>query len=195
MKSTLLFCAGLANLLPLTTADAEPFLSYDVNTIKDCSFWYDNYGTRTWLEQAFLLRGRHRGIECSMSITTTTSTSTSTPTPTSTPPPIWTDRGCYADAPYRPLQTQLPAPAGNDMTRAKCESKCWSEGYQYVGFKAGTECWCGHYIDGSHTPFQSDCRAPCAGNSSEACGSDEVFNVLEGNDPGFTSLELGLHAL
>ncbi|KAM3557432.1 hypothetical protein MY1884_004533 [Beauveria asiatica] len=78
------------------------------------------------------------------------------------------------------------APAGNDMTRAKCETKCWSEGYQYVGFKAGTECWCGHYIDGSHTPFQSDCSAPCAGNSSESCGGDKVYNVLEGNDPPFT---------
>ncbi|KAK8147378.1 hypothetical protein G3M48_001738 [Beauveria asiatica] len=211
MKSALLSYAGLANLLRMATADAEPFLSYDVHTIKDCSFWYDNYGTRTcesiretwsispetfsrwnpsisldckgWSRHSYCV-GVIAELACSSS--TTTSTSTSTATSTSTPPPIWTDRGCYADASYHPLQTQLPAPAGDDMTRAKCESKCWSEGYQYVGFKAGTECWCGHYIDGSHTPFQSDCSAPCAGNSSESCGGDKVYNVLEGNDPPFT---------
>ncbi|PQK16330.1 hypothetical protein BB8028_0006g06500 [Beauveria bassiana] len=211
MKSALLSYAGLANLVRMATADAEPFLSYDVHTIKDCSFWYDNYGTRTcesiretwsispetfsrwnpsisldckgWSRHSYCV-GVIAELACSSS--TTTSTSTSTATSTSTPPPIWTDRGCYADASYHPLQTQLPAPAGRDMTRAKCESKCWNEGYQYVGFKAGTECWCGHYIDGSHTPFQSDCGSPCAGNSSESCGGDKVYNVLEGNEPPFT---------
>ncbi|KAM3518625.1 hypothetical protein NHJ13051_008044 [Beauveria bassiana] len=211
MKSALLSYAGLANLVRMATADAEPFLSYDVHTIKDCSFWYDNYGTRTcesiretwsispetfsrwnpsisldckgWSRHSYCV-GVIAELACSSS--TTTSTSTSTATSTSTPPPIWTDRGCYADASYHPLQTQLPAPAGKDMTRAKCESKCWNEGYQYVGFKAGTECWCGHYIDGSHTPFQSDCGSPCAGNSSESCGGDKVYNVLEGNEPPFT---------
>lgn len=211
MKPTLLSYAGLANLLHLVTADSEPFLSYDVNTIKGCSFWYDNHGARTceavretwgispetfsrwnpsisidckgWSEHSYCV-----GVvaELTRSSSTITSTSTSTTTSTSTPPPIWTDHGCYVDASVHPFQTELPAPAGKDMTRAKCESKCWSEGYQFVGFKAGTECWCGHYVQGSRSPSPSDCGTPCAGNSSETCGGDKVFNVLEGNDQPFT---------
>lgn len=211
MKTTLLSYAGLANLLHLAAADIEPGLSYDMNTIKDCSFWYDNYGTKScetvreiwgispedfsrwnpritldckgWSHLSYCV-----GVvsELTSSSSTMTSTSTSTKTSTATPPPLWTDHGCYMDASIHPVQTQLPAPAGSDMTRAKCESRCWSEGYQFVGFKAGTECWCGHYVEGSRSPSASDCGAPCAGNSSETCGGEKVFNILEGNDPPFT---------
>lgn len=211
MKPTLLSYAGLASLLHMGAADSEPFLSYDVNTIKDCSFWYDNYGTRTCesIRETWSISpetfsrwnpsisldckgwGRHSycvGViaELTRSSSTITPTSTSTTTTLSTPPPIWTDHGCYADASVHPFQTQLPAPAGKDMTRAKCEAKCWGEGYQFVGFKAGTECWCGNYVQGMISPSPSDCSAPCAGNSSEICGGDKVFNVLEGNDPPST---------
>ncbi|EGX93625.1 WSC domain protein [Cordyceps militaris CM01] len=207
MKSTLLSYAALASLVHLATADVEPFLSYDINTIKDCSFWYDNYGTKpcasvraTWnISPETFSRwnpsvsldctgwGRHSycvGVvaELTRSSSRTTSSSSTPTTTASTPPPVWTDHGCYADASVHPFQTQLAAPAGADMTRAACESRCWRDGYQFAGAKAGTECWCGHYVEGSRSPSPSDCGAPCAGNASETCGGARVFNVLEGND-------------
>lgn len=212
MKSTLFVFAGLANLLGLATADADPWLSYDIHTIENCSFWYDNFGTKScervreiwqispetfhrwnpsisadckgWSRHAYCV-----GVlaELTSSSSTMTSTSTSTTTSTTRASPIWTDLGCYTAAyVHDPLQTHLPAPAGSDMTRAKCEGKCWSDGYQFVGFKAGTECWCGNYVDGSYSSSPSDCGAPCAGNSSETCGGDKVYYVLEGNEPPFT---------
>ena len=48
MKSAqLLSSAWLTSLVHLATANKEPLLSYDIHTIKDCSYWYDNYGKRT----------------------------------------------------------------------------------------------------------------------------------------------------
>lgn len=112
--------------------------------------------------------------------TTRTTASPTVPTTTTTPPaPLWTELGCYPDASIHPLQTQMPFI--DKMTRKKCEDVCWDAGYSYAGFKAGNECWCGHFVDGDWN--LADCTTPCSGNSSEICGGDDVFNAVEGNEP------------
>lgn len=120
-----------------------------------------------------------------------TSTTTTAPTPTlryssETAPPLWTDHQCYKDASRHPFQTKLASPTGEELTRSNCEDACWRAGHQFVGFRAGVECWCGDYVAGDRSPSPADCNMPCAGNSSEMCGGDGVFNVVEGNDPPWT---------
>lgn len=187
-------------------ANKQPKLSWDPKTIKDCSFWYDNTGSRTcesirkswnispgtfsrwnpsigldcegWRFQSYCVRVKAE--ETTSSPTPTSSSTISTTTTTVPPPPLWTDMGCYQDAATHPVQTRLPSPGGNDLTRAKCEASCWSAGYVFAGFKAGVECWCGKYIQGDFSPAPSDCNVPCAGNSSETCGGSTFFDVVMG---------------
>ncbi|OAA60754.1 WSC domain protein [Cordyceps fumosorosea ARSEF 2679] len=208
MKSArLLFTAWLAGLVEVAWADTEPFLSYDIRTIKGCSYWYDNYGKRTcesirkawevspedfarwnpsltvdckgWSKHAYCVAVASENTSSSTTSTTTTTTTTSTSVS-----PVWTDIGCYKDASIHPFQTQLAVP--NDLTRLECEGHCWDAGYKYVGFKAGTECWCGEYVQGDFSPSPTDCAMPCAGNASEICGGEGVFNVVAGNKPAWT---------
>ncbi|KAJ4147090.1 hypothetical protein LMH87_001638 [Akanthomyces muscarius] len=190
----------------------EPQLSWDPNTIKDCTYWYDNTGSRTcdsirnswnispetfsrwnpsvgtncegWRFQSYCVRVKAE--ETTSSPTPTSTTSSTSSTTTETAPPLWTDTGCYQDAATHPLQTRLPSPGGNDLTRAKCEAACWSAGYLYAGFKAGVECWCGKYVQGTLSPSPSDCNIACAGNSSEMCGGSNLFGIVVGRDPPYS---------
>ncbi len=206
MKLALVLSVWAASLVHTAVADAWPWLSYDPNTIAGCSFWYDNKGDRTcvsireswnispetfsrwnpsisldckgWRKQSYCV-----GVEAELTRSSTTITSTPTTTTTTTSEsPLWTDHGCYKDASMHPFQTQLPSPTGDGLTRLKCEAACWYAGYPYVGFKAGAQCWCGQYVEGNLSSSPNDCNVPCAGNSSETCGGDGVFNVVEGNE-------------
>lgn len=205
--------AYLFSYVNLLLANKQPHLSWDKRTIKDCSFWYDNTGSRTcesirkawqvspetfsrwnpsitldcdgWRFQSYCVRVKAE--ETTPSSTPTRTRSSIISTTTETAPPLWTDVGCYHDASIHPLQTQLPGPGGAGfMSRSKCEDSCWKAGYVFAGLKAGVECWCGNYVQGNFTPSPSDCNIPCAGNSSEICGGITVFNVVQGREPPYT---------
>ena len=113
--------------------------------------------------------------------TTTTTPRHTTTSPTSTtsttrPTPIaWEPLGCYIDGNKHAVCNRSEQASGQDLTIAKCQDDCWASGYRYVGVTGGTECYCGRFVANEHTPDQSDCNIPCAGDDSEMCGGSSVM--------------------
>lgn len=186
---------------PATALD-HPLMSHDPNTIKSCIYFYDNLGGQScetirtvygispedfhiwnpsisvncegWARHSYCV-----AVDKDTPIHPVTSTTTTTTTTRSI---IWTDQSCFTDvATLHPLQTQLPSPAGKDLSRRKCENACWNAEFAFAALKAGVECWCGDYVNGNLANTQDECNIPCPGNGSETCGGKNAFNVFEGN--------------
>lgn len=62
------------------------------------------------------------------------------------------------------------------MTIQACKSYC--EGHQYYGLEYGNECYCGYRTtsDVYRVP-DSSCSVPCAGDSSQICGGDNLLSL------------------
>ena len=213
------FSAWVLSVSHPAAAREYPLLTCDPNTIKSCIYYYDNRGGQKcetvrknygispenfhrwnpsisvtcegWTYQSYCVAVNEE--QGSLSVPPVTSTTASSTTTSRTRSIVWTDQSCYADASLHPLQTQLPSPAGADLSRRKCENACWKAEYAFAALKAGVECWCGDYVNGFWTDTQDACNIPCPGNRSETCGGDNAFNVLEGNraDEFFTTSALG----
>lgn len=94
--------------------------------------------------------------------------------------------GCFRDTgspqilPYR-----SPSPS-DDMTVDKCVAECKGNGYRYAGLVYHGVCYCGQTVNGPQVE-ESLCNMPCNGNSSQICGSDNIFSIYQ--DPTFQPIE------
>jgi len=58
------------------------------------------------------------------------------------------------------------------MTRSKCAFDiCMAQGYDWFGVENGNECHCGNDLARTIPTDPSECKKPCAGDSSEYCGN------------------------
>ncbi|KAL6860702.1 hypothetical protein ACO1O0_004736 [Amphichorda felina] len=119
---------------------------------------------------------------------TTTITETPTPMPTTTSsatlgpsPTSWDDRGCYVDEDEEipTLQKNVSQEGGDAaLTIAKCKDACYKGFFEFAGVKEGDECHCGSYVAGERTLNETECNAPCSGDSTEKCGGAGRLNVF-----------------
>lgn len=202
------YVASLVLLVVTATADDVPWMPWDNKTIAGCTWWRDNYGGKVsckelrdieyhispedfhrWNPSITLDCGNWNNqsycVEVKSEKKSTTSTSVSTPVKTTTtttrPTPTgWKSLGCFIHNPQKPVFNQSVIPHGGDLTIEKCESACWSAGFDYAGLKGGSDCLCADYAGIIWTKNQSDCNTPCPGNSSEACGGSMAVNAFMG---------------
>ncbi|KAI0446178.1 WSC-domain-containing protein [Xylaria telfairii] len=191
--------SSISNMQHLSKRDAEPNLQWDYNTISTCSRWHDNDFTFTckevrdimfaispenfsrWNPSITLDCGNWQMLSYCVVVrdeqtppSSTSTSSTPTPTPTAKPELLgWEYQGCYNKT-YNSLNHTSNA-GGSNLTIERCEASCFSDGFQYVGVKAGTECWCGTSLSNQ---WANDCNKACSGNSSETCGGSDSFNVF-----------------
>lgn len=194
--------ASALSVSHLATAGDHPRMTLDPNTIKSCIYFYDNLSNSQSCEtiravygispEDFHIWNPSISVNCegwarhsycvAVDKDTPIHPVPSTTTSSTTRSVVWTDQSCFTDAAtLHPLQTQLPSPAGKDLSRRKCENACWKAEFAFAALKAGVECWCGDYVNGNLTQSQDECNIPCPGNGTETCGGENAFNVLEGN--------------
>jgi hypothetical protein len=198
------YLAALIRGVESLVSHSEPSLQWDGNTTKDCTVWYDNIDGYTcrqvrddflrippedftrWNPSITLDCDNWKFlsycIEVASEMTTTTSTprhtTTSSTSTTSTvrPTPIaWEPLGCYVDGNPHTVRNRSEKASGQDLTIAKCQDDCWASGYRHAGVTGGMECYCGRFVANEHTPDQSDCNIPCAGDDSETCGGSSAM--------------------
>lgn len=68
----------------------------------------------------------------------------------------------------------------SSMTVDLCASYCSSLNYTLFGVEYADECYCGNSLaDGASSADASQCDYPCAGDATEQCGGQGVFNLYE----------------
>ncbi|KAK8070329.1 hypothetical protein PG994_006945 [Apiospora phragmitis] len=171
----------------LSKRDTIPRGLYNPNTIKTCSYWYDNYEGLTCHEVRDWMWAISPADFSRWNPTVTEDCGnwqelSYCPTPTSTTTPAkptllgWNSLGCYVDS--NTLSTRSTKAGGDGLTVDKCKEACFDDDFEFAGVKAGTECWCGTYVNNDWTNDQQDCNIPCAGNQSQICGGSDVFNIF-----------------
>ncbi|KAH7309534.1 WSC domain-containing protein [Stachybotrys elegans] len=197
--------AGASAVVQLGKRDEIPYGEVKPDTIKTCSFWYDNWDgmscqvVRDYLfaipAETFTRWNPSISLDCQgwedwysycvevkneplPQPSKSSSSTTSTPTPTPTPVvKKWESLGCYIDD--QTLSHRSTREGGNSLTVDKCEAACWEDGFQYAGVKSGTQCWCGSFVGGDWAQNQADCNIPCPGNKSQMCGGNKLLLVFE----------------
>jgi hypothetical protein len=94
-------------------------------------------------------------------------------------PATWTSSsylGCYVDQPSRDLP--FLALTSSSMTVEVCLNACF--GYQYIGLQDGNQCFCGNTYGSYGVTASMNCNTPCAGNTTEICGSSYTNSVYWG---------------
>lgn len=90
--------------------------------------------------------------------------------------------GCWSDQdpaslPYMIYDT-------SDNTIEKCTSTCAQLGYSIAGMEFGSQCFCGNKLTAKAArTVDNACFTPCAGNSSETCGSSRRLSVFSKGTP------------
>lgn len=92
--------------------------------------------------------------------------------------------GCFSDKGDRDLVKLFFT--HNEFTPQKCIQMAHEEGYAYVGFQNGGECWAdddyGKYDN--KTPRNDDeCNHKCRGDEDVTCGAGWRNSVFQVNDP------------
>ena len=76
----------------------------------------------------------------------------------------------------RLLQHLFTFPGSNSLDQ--CLNTCSGKGHKYAGLQAGTECYCGDEPPpGEKLKPESECDAPCPGDSSQKCGGADRLQV------------------
>ena len=148
----------------------------DVNTIKNCTIWYDNSGDYSCKDirdslaikpETFTRWNPSITLDCDnwqlytsyctwvdseappLSSSTTIITST-TPTPSAKPRPLsWKPLGCWpvGATDFLSLEKRISVIPNN--TPAKCQDACYkaaNTNYRFAGMAAGSQCWCGDFV-------------------------------------------------
>ncbi|KAK6224475.1 CFEM domain protein [Colletotrichum tabaci] len=178
------------------------------NTIKSCSYWYDNYEGESCVvvrdymfaisPETFSRWNPSVGLDCSgwedwtsyciqvaseeppKTTTTTASTTTTVPAQSQTPTAVLTGwNPMGCFIDDHTLATQSTKAGGSSLTVDKCQAACWSEGFRYAGVKSGTECWCGSFVGGDWAADQTSCNVPCPGDAKQTCGGKALLLVFE----------------
>ncbi|KAI9894654.1 MAG: hypothetical protein M1814_002010 [Vezdaea aestivalis] len=140
------------------------------------------------------------GSTTSPSITSSTSSSTAAPSGTSTGPQGVPSSGatitlnvtggynflsCNTDS----VDNRVIGPAQtfqDTITPSNCSSIC--KGSAYFGLEFGYQCFCGDFIaTGSNTTDANECRMPCRGNATEACGGTNRILIYEYSSSPYVS--------
>uniref|UniRef100_L2FNP0 CFEM domain protein n=1 Tax=Colletotrichum fructicola (strain Nara gc5) TaxID=1213859 RepID=L2FNP0_COLFN len=154
------------------------------DTIKSCSYWYDNYEGESCVvvrdymfaisPETFSRWNPSVGLDCSNwqdwtsyciqvaseepPKTTTTTASTTTTVP---------------------AQSQTPTAVLTGWNPMGCFIDDHTEGFRYAGVKSGTECWCGSFVGGDWAANQTSCNVPCPGDAKQTCGGKALLLVFE----------------
>ncbi|CAO2650697.1 Nn.00g019890.m01.CDS01 [Neocucurbitaria sp. VM-36] len=148
----------------------------DVNTVKNCTIWYDNSGDDSCKDirdslgikpETFTRWNPSITLDCgnwqlytsyctwveseqpTISSSATTASST-TPTPTTKPSPSsWKPLGCWpvGAADFFSLEKRVSVIPNN--TPAKCQDACYkvaNTNYRFAGMAAGSQCWCSDFV-------------------------------------------------
>jgi hypothetical protein len=204
----LLIWPALVGFSAYVTADTVPNMEYDPQTIRTCTWWYDNWEGQTceairdwrygisaadftrwnpsvgsdcsnWQSLSYCVRVGSLSMSSSISTSSTKSMGSSSPSATPTSRPILTG--------WKPLGCYVDdntlsnqtITADATLSVESCEAACFSYNYVYAGVKDGGECWCGFFVGNSWTSNQTDCNIPCADDTSQICGGTGVFNIFE----------------
>ncbi|KFZ00010.1 hypothetical protein V500_01214 [Pseudogymnoascus sp. VKM F-4518 (FW-2643)] len=170
-------------LLPLTavwlyftSAVLAQSYRYDINTVKNCSIWYDNSGDDSCKDirdslgikpETFMRWNPSITLDCGnwqiytsyctwvefehpTISSSTTKVSTTTPTPTAKPSPSsWKPLGCWpiGATDFPSLDKRVSVILNN--TPAKCQDACYkvaNTDYRFAGMAAGSGCWCSDFV-------------------------------------------------
>ncbi|KAK2028981.1 WSC-domain-containing protein [Colletotrichum zoysiae] len=171
----------------LLKRDEEPNMQYDFNTIKTCTYWYDNYQgfsckeirdwrygispedfTRwnpsvtldcgNWQELSYCVEVRSEMTSIASSSASTTSITSAAPSSTPTAPALLG---------WKPLGCYT------------ANRKLKSPSSAFAGLQAGKECWFNDYVGNDWASDQQECNAPCPGDASQMCGGAGVLNFFE----------------
>ena len=94
---------------------------------------------------------------------------------------ILEDGLCYMD--YSGSNRVLPEAnikGDQAMTVGKCQTFCFSSGYQYAGVEFSRECWCGNQRPEDERPGE-ECAMACTGDKTQICGDRWRINVYSRN--------------
>ncbi|KAJ3489152.1 hypothetical protein NLG97_g6055 [Lecanicillium saksenae] len=167
MRQTCKEAREMLNITPEEFNDWNPSVGFD------CSHWY--YASYCVLTQAKLDR-----------LTATRTTATSTKTTTSTlgsSPTSWESLGCYIQSPKTStpvLSTLVGEASGDDnLTVAKCQDRCYRDGYRFMGLKGGNQCWCTNNVVGDLARNAKECNLPCTGDKDRICGGKASYSVFK----------------
>ncbi|KAF6786175.1 CFEM domain-containing protein, partial [Colletotrichum musicola] len=152
----------------------EPNMPYDFDTIKTCTFWYDNYegfsckeirdwryaispedfsrwnpsvtlDCGNWQELSYCVEVRSEMKLATSSSTSTTSTTTEAPEATPEPPALLGWTSLGCYEADRTLKAYSAAVDGGRLTPDLCGTACYADGLKYAGLQAGKECWCNDF--------------------------------------------------
>lgn len=205
--------AGLALYVATTAADKVPGRPWDNRTIAGCTWWWDNHDKWTckqvrdeeyhispedfhrwnpsitldcgnWQNHSYCIQVASEEVSTTSTSLVTLVTSTTATTSSLRPTPTgWKSLGCFIHDPRKPVFNESVLEHGSGLTIEKCESACWSGGFDYAGLKGGSDCLCAHYAGILSTKNKSDCDTPCPGNASEACGGSTAVHAFEAQTP------------
>jgi hypothetical protein len=186
----------------------QPLMSWDLNTIKTCTYWYDNdrgipcqevrdlfyaispadfsrwnpsitLDCGNWGAHSYCVEVKSEQTSSSTSSTPSATSTTTSATPTATrKPELLGWEPLGCYVDNQTLFNHTTKAGGKQLTVDACEAACFSDDFEYAGVKAGQDCWCGTFVGNSWTENQDDCNMPCPGNASEICGGASVFNVF-----------------
>merc|ERR1712225_118817 len=96
----------------------------------------------------------------------------------------WTNQGCYSDNfPSRVLAST--STTSSTMTIEKCINFCNGGNYILAGLENGYECYCANTLRSDGATYgvagQSGCTFTCSGNSTQACGGNNVLSLYSKN--------------
>lgn len=95
--------------------------------------------------------------------------------------------GCFSDDNSTQPALSFRSDADfNNMTVEACTAECKGNGYRYAGLEYYGVCFCGNFINAPLTN-ESNCNAPCTGNQTEMCGSNEIISIYQ--DPTFSPID------
>ncbi|KAK6068130.1 WSC domain-containing protein [Seiridium cupressi] len=84
----------------------------------------------------------------------------------------WTYSGCWADQPFFAVLDYTPETSFGPIENEKCVRHCIVNGYTIAATSFGNKCFCGQFLNGTQKLDDSSCMTPCAGDTSQACGSN-----------------------
>nr|XP_036576515.1 CFEM domain-containing protein [Colletotrichum truncatum]KAF6783272.1 CFEM domain-containing protein [Colletotrichum truncatum] len=192
----------------LAKRDREPNMPYDFNTIKTCTWWYDNYEgfscqdirdlryaispedfTRwnpsvtldcgNWQELSYCIQVRSEMKTVTSNSASTISTTRVAPSSTPTAPALLGWTSLGCYTANRTLKSPSTAVDVSLLTVESCGAACYADGLEYAGLQAGKECWCNDYVGNAWAPNQDACNIPCPGDASQTCGGANVINFFE----------------
>ncbi|PMD48803.1 WSC-domain-containing protein [Hyaloscypha variabilis F] len=100
------------------------------------------------------------------------------PLPACTPATPFVYAGCFSDTGSTDALEYRSELDFNNMTIEACVDFCKGNDFRYAGLEYYGECFCGATVGGSLSA-QSECNAPCTGNSSEICGGTSYISIYQ----------------